>query len=195
MGALFVRSRRGRGGTRKQLGSHSKEFEQRSAARAGRGRAAAEGAAGRQPTALTPGRGRGAGRPGLGDGGLRTAAAGRHGVPPVGDEGSGGPGSGRGRVRLPKEAAPERHPQVPALSGRGARRPQGFHGPPTPRQVPPLCLPASAPHPGRGPYLELREQDLPPFGVGRHCTPLWTPHLDATAARKGRRRDGTGEGG
>lgn len=29
MGALFVRSRRGRGGTRKQLGSHSKEFKER----------------------------------------------------------------------------------------------------------------------------------------------------------------------
>lgn len=67
-------------------------------------------------------------------------------------------------------------------------------GPPTPRQVSPSAPRQRRPHPGRGPYLELREQDLPPFGVGRHCTPLWTPHLDATAARGGRRRDGTGEG-
>lgn len=60
MGALFVRSRRGRGGMRKQLGSHSKEFkerctrERRGGAWPGEGR----GLQGRLRAALTPGRGR-----------------------------------------------------------------------------------------------------------------------------------------
>lgn len=65
MGALFVRSRRGRGGTRKQLGSHSKEFKER-CSRERRGGAPPRGGRGRQGcprAALTLRRGQRAGRP------------------------------------------------------------------------------------------------------------------------------------
>jgi hypothetical protein len=67
---------------------------------------------------------------------------------------------------------------VSALSGLGAQRPHGLSGSSTPRLfLSPRPRPA-----GRGPYLQLREQDLPPLGVRRHCAPLWTPHLNAAAA-------------
>lgn len=65
MGALFVRSPRGRGGTRKQPESHSKEGKERRT-RERRGRPAGGGRAGGGDRGgrgrLTPGRGRGAGR-------------------------------------------------------------------------------------------------------------------------------------
>lgn len=55
MGALFVRSLRGRGGTRKQLGSHSKELEEQSTSEGGAGPGQSErGQQGRPPAALTP---------------------------------------------------------------------------------------------------------------------------------------------
>lgn len=66
MGALFVQSLRGRGGTRKQLGSHSKEFKER-CSRERRGGVRPAGGRGRQGcprAALTQERGRRTGRPG-----------------------------------------------------------------------------------------------------------------------------------
>lgn len=88
MGALFVRSLRGRGGTRNQLGSHSKELEQRSPGAGGRGAArrggaAAGGGGGAAAHRADTREGAGSGPPGAGR--ARTAAAGRDGVPRVGD--------------------------------------------------------------------------------------------------------------
>lgn len=86
MGALFVRSRRGRGGTRKQLGSHSKELEQRRAGAGGAGpsgRGREGGGGGAAAHRSDTREGAGSGPPGAGR--ERTAAAGRDGVPRVGD--------------------------------------------------------------------------------------------------------------
>lgn len=44
--------------------------------------------------------------------------------------------------------------------------------------------------------LQLREEDLPPVGVGRHGAPLGTPHLKAASgAAEGEGGTGAGRGG
>lgn len=112
MGALFVRSLEGRGGTRKQLGNHSKEFNEQctgwgEAGRGPAGRSRAAGAsAGRSDT-----QGGGAELAALGTRSEYTpAAAGSWGSSRVGrlqrKRRQAGALAGQG-LRLPREAVPE----------------------------------------------------------------------------------------
>lgn len=144
MGALFVRSLRGRGGTRKQLGNHSKEFKERSSREDGAGPDRAQGGGdGASADGSDTERGGGGELAAAGTEGEYTAAAGS--PPNKGPSGRRSPlGAGAGQGSTVREVRPPSDIPVSALSGVGVRRPHGFPGPrthadflPLPRQRPP----------------------------------------------------------
>lgn len=121
-----------------------------------------------------------------------------HTAPPAGTEGPSArwPPRARGRP-VPGVGQPLRTDttRVSALSGSGARcAASPSPRPPSPGSPPPAPLPQPALPQGRGPYLQLGEEDLPPVGVGRHGAPLWTPHLKAASGAAEGGEGGTGAG-